>query len=391
MSISSSQSIDSQLLRLPFDQYGRYRMVSEAVTAATSALQRDQLTILDVGGFFREFDGTPRLPAQLFMPKHKVTVLDMPPCDLPGYIQGDGRSLDFSDAAFDLVITCDTLEHVPADDRARFIGELLRVSKLGVILICPMSSPQTVLSEKILFSYILAELDREQPQLLEHSGYGLPQLPLVEQVFAEAGCQTNNYPSGDVYAWLPMMLAKHYLGSRGDDPVLQTGLDELYNSTYGNIDRRSPSYRMMVVAAKDNQNNWLEAVEDALRPTVRSDENSSDERTWLGLSMQLLSMLQIGMSDRREARREAHLQQEIAQLRQQVAHQDRLLVDLAEQNQALHARVGALQDALLWREGLLDEANKRAQWLEGQANDARAHLQAVQSGLVMQILRKFGR
>lgn len=378
------------LERLPFDQYGRYKMVGEAIAAASEALGREQLKILDVGGFFREFDGTPRLPAQLFMPDHDVTVLDLPPCDLPGYVQGDGTSLTFPDASFDFVITCDTLEHIPAADRARFCGELLRVARLGVVLICPMSSAQSVLSERILAAYIRAELDREQAQLQEHSAYGLPQLPLVQQIFADAGCATHNYPSGDVYAWLPMMLAKHYLGSRGDDPVLQTGLDELYNSTVASSDRRAPSYRVMVVAAKDDANGWLGAVESALRPTIcASDER--DGRDWSIMSAQLLGLLQIGMSDRRDSRKEAHLQYEIAHLRQQVSHQDRLLVDLAEQNQQLHARVGALQDALLWREGLLDEANKRGQWLETQAHDARAQLQAVQNGLVMQLLRKIGK
>src|SRR3954447_4255707 len=123
------------LLRLPFDQYGRYRMVREAVDAVRAALGRDRLTILDVGGYYQQADGTPRLPSQQFLGDQELTILDLPACDLPGYVQGDGTAMTFGDSSFDLVISCDTLEHIPPDLRDTFVRELTRVAHYGVLLI----------------------------------------------------------------------------------------------------------------------------------------------------------------------------------------------------------------------------------------------------------------
>src|SRR6476469_1074848 len=98
---------EDKLLRLPFDQYGRYRMVREAVDAACAALGRDRLSILDVGGYYEDSDGRPRLPSQQFLGDQELTVLDLPACDLPGYTQGDGTALTYADSSFDLAISCD--------------------------------------------------------------------------------------------------------------------------------------------------------------------------------------------------------------------------------------------------------------------------------------------
>src|SRR6476646_2333725 len=145
---------EDALLRLPFVQYGSYRMVREAVDAARQALSRDRLTMLDVGGYYQESDGTPRLPSQQFLGDQELTVLDLPACDLPGYVQGDGTAMTFPDGSFDLVMSCDTLEHIPPPLREQFLRELVRVAHYGVVLICPVYSYATALGEQILDTYI---------------------------------------------------------------------------------------------------------------------------------------------------------------------------------------------------------------------------------------------
>jgi hypothetical protein len=365
---------DDALLRLPFDQYGRYRMVREAVDAARAALGRDRLSILDVGGYYQEADGTPRLPSQQFLGDQELTVLDLPACDLPGYVQGDGTAMTFADGGFDLVISCDTLEHIPPDLRDRFIHELARVARYGVLLICPIDDYRTALAERVLYAYIQSELLAKHDQLREHRQYGLPQIPLVRQSFEHAGCATHDYPSGDLHAWLPMMLAKHYLMRFADSPPeLQYGLDELYNRGYALAERREPSYRRLVVAAKRNDGDWLAAVDRALEPTVTRDDQIRPE-IWRNLSTQLFGLLQIGQDDRREERRATIMHGHITNLQKIVAEQHALIVKLEEQH----------------RQEVAD-LEQRARWLEEQAREARAQLAAVEQGRVMRIVRRFGR
>jgi SAM-dependent methyltransferase len=374
---ASVTASDDALLRLPFDQYGRYRMVCEAVDAARAALGRERLTILDVGGYYQEADGTPRLPSQQFLGDQELTVLDLPACDLPGYVQGDGTAMTFDDASFDLVISCDTLEHIPPDLRDKFAHELARVAHYGVLLICPIDDYRTALAEKVLYAYIQAELHAKHDQLREHREYGLPQLPLVRQSFAQASCVTRDYPSGDLHAWLPMMLAKHYLMRFAESaPELQYGLDELYNRGYALAERRAPSYRQLVVAAKQNDNDWLAAVDGALEPTVTRDGSIAPE-LWRNLATQLFGLLQIGQDDRREEWRATIMHGHITNFQKIVADQHMLITQLDERSAWLQQQVADLE--------------QRARWLEEQARDARSQLTAVQQGRVMRILRRFGR
>lgn len=373
-SVTASEDV---LLRLPFDQYGRYRMVREAVDTARQALGRERLTILDVGGYYADSDGTPRLPSQQFLGDQELTVLDLPACDLPGYVQGDGTAMTFDDSSFDLVISCDTLEHIPPDLRDKFAHELARVAHYGVLLICPIDDYRTALAEKVLYAYIQSELHAKHDQLREHREYGLPQLPLVRQSFAQAGCATHDYPSGDLHAWLSMMLAKHYLMRFAESaPELQYGLDELYNRSYALAERREPSYRRLMVAAKQNDNDWLAAVDHALEPTVTRAGPIAPE-IWRGLATQLFGLLQIGQDDRREEWRAAIMHGHITNFQKIVADQHTLITQLDERSTWLQQQVADLE--------------QRGRWLEEQAREARSQLAAVEQGRVMRILRRFGR
>src|SRR5215208_1016346 len=341
---------DELLARLPFDQYGRYRMVREAVDAARAALGRDRLSILDVGGYYQDSDGTPRLPSQQFLGDQELTVLDLPACDLPGYVQGDGTALTYADGSFDLVISCDTLEHIPPDLRDQFAHELARVARYGVLLICPIDDVRTALAEKVLYAYIQSELHAKHDQLREHREYGLPQLPLVRESFAQAGCATQDYPSGDLHAWLPMMLTKHYLMRFAESaPELQYGLDELYNRGYALAERREPSYRQLIVAAKQNDNDWLAAVDGALEPTVTRDGQIAPE-LWRNLAMQLFGLLQIGQDDRREEWRATIMHGHITNFQKIVADQHTLITQLDERSS--------------WLQGQVADLEARARWLE---------------------------
>ena len=84
-----------------------------------------------------------------------------------------GPRLPFPDRAFDVVLTVDTLEHVPPALRHEFIGELVRVADSYVVITGPFASSVNLEAEQLLREYLLEMLGMRYPFLLEHvSWYG---------------------------------------------------------------------------------------------------------------------------------------------------------------------------------------------------------------------------
>jgi hypothetical protein len=305
------------------------------------------------------------LPAQLFLPADDVTVLDMPACDLPGYVRGDGRGLSFPDRSFDLVVSCDALEHVPAADRPAFWGELLRVARHGVILAAPFGEPEVVAAEALLQGYIQVELGQTQPQLAEHSAYGLPQQAPTTALLGDLGRDHRVYPADDVHAWLAMMLAKHTRVF--SDPDLHDQLDAYYNRFLADAKRRSPSYRQIWVVECDGRADWLAAVDTAIRPTLAVP--GAGRAGWRELATWVAQLHGLRLAGAQAA--------ELAALRGALAHKDAQLA-------ALHAELSQKQAQAL-------DLERRAGWLAEQARAAREALAAVERGLVMRLLRRLGK
>ncbi len=254
---------------LPFDQYGRYRMIREIVDALRPTLG-ERLRILDVGGYFRSARGDDVLPATLFLPDDHVLVLDTVACEHPAYTRGDGRSLHFMADTFDVVISCDTLEHVPAADRPAFWDELLRVARHAVILAAPFASPEVVAAEKLVADFITAELHVTQPQLAEHVTYGLPDGASTAALLGERGLAYRRYPTGYVHAWLTMMLFKHYVAGRTADVAVHEQIDTYYTRFFADHERREPAYRQVWVVAASGTGAWLPTIDATITPTIQS-------------------------------------------------------------------------------------------------------------------------
>lgn len=346
------------LLRLPFDQYGRYSLIREALDATRPALGT-RLRVLDVGGYFCTRRGESILPAREFLPGDDVTVIDREPCDLPGYVRGDGRKLEFAADAFDFVVSCDTLEHVPAADRPAFWAELLRVARYGVVLAAPFAGPEVVAAEALLLAYSRAELGVEQPQLVEHRDYGLPELTVTTALLNEWGLPHRVYPSGYVHAWLALMLAKH--SHLFADYDLHEQLDAYYTRFFGPHERREPAYRHLLVVARDNSADWLAAVDAALAPTVQEAATTATPG-WPEVATWLLQTLNL----RREAAQTHALNVQAETIRH-------------------------LQHELATRDAQIRDLEQRATWLAEQAAATRRALAAVENGLVLRLLRHLQR
>ena len=248
-------------LDLPFDQYQRYKVVQEIVRLIKGQQQEQTLKVLDVGGLSHTYEGQPFFPISLFLPEDETMVLDVQDYSTPNYLRVDeDGSLPLSNASFDVVVSCDTLEHVPPERRPAFLDELLRVARRYVVLAAPFDSEDTRLAEQIFYDFHLRQLGGVQPQLCEHRLRGLPDLQALRQDLESRGLPYVEFPSGYLYNWLLMMIIKHYVLSLPNPTTLHTAIDRLYNRHFLASDQRAPAYRHVLVISLQGQEEVLTQV-----------------------------------------------------------------------------------------------------------------------------------
>src|SRR3990172_3561384 len=182
--------IRQDLFELPFDQFQRYKTVHDFVEFIRDGSD-GPIKVLDVGGY-------PGLIID-FLPDDDVTVVDVLEADIPNYVRASGAKLPFEDGVFDLVCSCDTLEHVPDAERPSFIAELARVSRNFILLTAPFADERTRLAEEILFSYVWKVLRVEFTTLKEHLDNGLPDFDQTIAWLKDVGIQAAGFHSGHLY------------------------------------------------------------------------------------------------------------------------------------------------------------------------------------------------
>lgn len=400
------------LLSLPFDQYGRMRVVQnvlarlyEAITTsqAKSAGSEDantNLTVLDVGGYpgvLRHF-----VPGE----QYGVSVLDVGPDDgsIPGYTQGSGMDLPFGDGSFDVVTALDTLEHIPNPDRSRFLAEAMRVARNAVVLVNPVQSVEADVAEETLDEYIRWILDAQQEQLHEHRAFGLPDFRATISAFQDRGWQTLTFPVANVYNWLFMMVAKHYLIALRDEKAagFERTLDRFYNLTFSDGDRSQPAYRGVMVAVRPGLESALYQIE-ATYPPVETTGAANTER--LQLTQVLMTMLDLKTANHEDRLLREQMEardRHIMAMEQRVAIMD-IQLDRAnhdlEQMQELLAQARDLSDALQRSIAAKDVhiTNLTAR-LESEIRSKDEHilyleklLQGIEAGRVLRLTRRISR
>jgi hypothetical protein len=378
---------------MPFDQFGRYHMLREAVDACRAHLDAQALSILDVGGFYED-NGVPILPARRFLPDDDLTALDVVDCDLPGYVKGDWAALEFPDASFDLVVSVDTLEHIPRPRRAEFWRELLRVARHGVIVLAPFGTPDVELAEELLFEYIKTELGAQHQQLKEHREYGLPRLDEWLSYLEQRQITARAYPTGYLHAWTGMMLIKHMLLRMDDGARAQQLLDSYYNRCFFATERRNPAYRHLIVAEKTA--GLATAVDMVLAPTLMPDLTDPGPGLALSALPTMLAVVerQLGaMRHEHSAMRDAyvaHYRQQVSILERIIADQQILINDLSRDVRTQQAVMAELEARANGEKELYEAAigdlEERSRWLEGQNHALRSQLEAIQNGRVVRTL-----
>jgi SAM-dependent methyltransferase len=385
----------SDLLNLPFDQYGRMVIVQNALLALYAELAGAQpeppakpaaLSVLDVGGY-------PGILRHFLSPEaYRVSVLDVVPDtgEIPGYTQGSGMELPFEDASFDVVTSLDTLEHVPQPLRARFLAEVMRVARHGIVIINPVQSLDNDLAEELVDEYVRWVLDAQQEQLAEHRGYGLPDFAATCEALDDAGWKTTRFPVANVHNWLFMMVAKHYLLSLRDEraSAFEKTLDRFYNLTFSAGDRAEPAYRGAIVAVRPGAEGALREIE-RLYPPVPADAAANNQRLQLGqLLMSLIDLKTANHEDRK-------LRDQMERRDRHISGMEGRIALLEEQKRDLEAKLDDLQRT----HG--EEFEKHAHYIARLEEEQRSKdehilyleklLQGIESGRVLRLTRAFAR
>ena len=229
------------VLKLPFDQYQRYRLVTELLASVRTA--KEPLSILDVGG------RTALLRS--FLPDDRVTLVDVEPSKEKGLVLGTGSALPFADRTFDAVCAFDTLEHVPRKWRTDFVAECRRVSKRWVLIAGPYKGKHVDRAEELLQQFLREKLGVEHRYLEEHRTNRLPVRKDVEEQLAAAGGAVHSYGHGNVHRWLALMAISMYFDQDADLRGLAKELYRYYNKTLYENDTSGPVYRHVIVGAFD--------------------------------------------------------------------------------------------------------------------------------------------
>lgn len=179
-----------------FDQYQRYKNAQLYIEALRK--ENQVFHILEVGANAHKNLGE-------FLPKDKITYLDIEvPEELQNdsdYIQGDATQMEFSDNAFDVIVALDVYEHIPAERREAFLGEIARVASKGFIICAPFEKEGVHAAECRVNANFQCMYGYNHPWLEEHLANGLPLLEEAEQVYRNMGVEVTVFSHGELDLW----------------------------------------------------------------------------------------------------------------------------------------------------------------------------------------------
>lgn len=252
-----------EALGLPFDQYQRYATAARVVESLGGW---EGHRVLDVGG-------APGF-LELFFDNAEVAVVDRYGTHGGNFIVADGAKLPFADDAFDIVVSLDTLEHIPAQFRSAFLSECQRVAADIVVLSAPHATEGVVLAETALQAFVTARFGEVFVTLQEHSDNGLPLVEDTLGALSANGWHAARLPSGYLPRWLMGMVLHHELLAVGLPHLPE--LHRFYNERQSLQDNADPSYRQVFVASGTRDPAELDRTVESLRsPAQSTDANAT--------------------------------------------------------------------------------------------------------------------
>jgi hypothetical protein len=145
--------------------------------AIVSGLAGAPDTVLDVGGVAGEMEA--------FLPTATVTSLNVG--DESADVHFDGSRIPYDDGSFEVAMSLDVLEHIPAPQRLGHVEELTRVAARRAILCCPLGTAEHVAAEREVATWYREVTGRRHRFLEEHLERGLPTEAELREIAVAAG------------------------------------------------------------------------------------------------------------------------------------------------------------------------------------------------------------
>ena len=126
-------------------------------------------------------------------------------------VEASASALPFPDASFDVALSLEMLEHVPAEDRQVVLREMLRVLRPGGRMIVSFPSDETALALDVwLNEAYKRKSGQEHPWAREHIEHGVPALQDVVALVEDLGRGDLTF-STQRHMWAPVHRTVHGL------------------------------------------------------------------------------------------------------------------------------------------------------------------------------------
>lgn len=185
---------------LPDPEYMNHNQYFRFFSLASEIVRRSavaDMSILDVGG------GEGELAS--FVSKARYCLAEP---DVNGI---SGTALPFADRSFDYVVCCHVLEHIPVDDRARFLDQLLDKAKYGLILLNPFYVEGSHVDERL---QLVIDITGAQ-WAKEHLHCSLPRVVDIREYADKRGLQISVEPNGTLATSLSFVFADYFATRSG--------------------------------------------------------------------------------------------------------------------------------------------------------------------------------
>jgi len=243
-------------ISLPFDKYQRHKVVGDALNTFIEDLPKNA-KVLDVGGGYGL--------TTMFADVSDITVLESRQHDIPWHIKGSGEGLPFGSDSFDVVVSVDTLEHVPSSARESFINDLWRVTNRYLLLACPFQNDSIDKAERIFADFEMNVRGHDNAFLNEHITNGLPDRDETIRLIEDIGGSVAAIPNGYLPRWLSMMLLNSAVCTVPEHLCDLPETNRRYNAENYPIDNSEPCYRYLLAVSKNKEDSYkLRTISDLL-------------------------------------------------------------------------------------------------------------------------------